>query len=116
MAVGAACDPWRDGGALFCRRRRLSGVCPCFLHTSAFQSPYAQFFSKAPQWRILVVSGDADSAVPFMGTMRWMNCLARPVKKDWENWMLDGDVAGSVKQWDRMSFMTVKGCGHTINT
>lgn len=91
----------------------MARVCP---YTSTFHTLDTQFFSKAPQWRILVVSGDADSAVPFMGTMRWMNCLGRPVKKDWENWMLDGDVAGSVKQWDRMSFMTVKGCGHTINT
>jgi hypothetical protein len=30
--------------------------------------------------------------------------------------MMNGDVAGSIKQWERLSFMSVKGCGHTINT
>ena len=40
---------------------------------------FPEFFAKAPHWRILVVSGDADSAVPFMGTMRWINCLKQPV-------------------------------------
>lgn len=62
------------------------------------------------------MSGDADAAVPFVGTMRWINCLGREVERDWRNWMLDGDVAGSVKDWAGISFMTVKGCGHTINS
>ena len=41
---------------------------------------------------IQVVSGDADAAVPFVGTERWIDCLGRNVVKDWSNWMLDGDV------------------------
>jgi hypothetical protein len=35
---------------------------------------------------------------------------------DWTNWFLNQDVAGSVKRWQGLDFMTVKGCGHTINT
>jgi len=62
------------------------------------------------------VSGDADAAVPFLGTERWMECLQRPVANDWRKWELDGDVAGMIKDWDHISLVTVKGCGHTIPT
>jgi serine carboxypeptidase-like clade 2 len=40
---------------------------------------FPEFFAKRPDLKILVVSGDADAAVPFMGTLRWMNCLDQPV-------------------------------------
>jgi len=75
---------------------------------------FPQFFEEAPDWRILVVSGDADAAVPFVGTERWMKCLGRKVKKQWGNWMVNGDVAGSILQYEGITFQSVKGCGHTI--
>ena len=77
---------------------------------------FPEFFEKAPHWRIAVVSGTADSAVPFMGTERWMECLPdRKVTADWHAWKLDHDVAGMVKKWaPNLSLITVKGCGHTI--
>ena len=30
--------------------------------------------------------------------------------------MLQGDVAGSIVEFDGIDFVTVKGCGHTIPT
>ncbi|ETO24544.1 hypothetical protein RFI_12614 [Reticulomyxa filosa] len=107
---------------------------------------YPEFFANAPQWKITVVSGDADAAgyvvsflsfilfllfcfiycialhciylliVPFMGTQRWIECLGQPVVRDWNNWWLDEDVAGSYKIYEGITFQTVKGCGHTIPT
>ena len=77
---------------------------------------FPEFFKKAPNWRILVVSGDADAAVPFVGTERWIKCLGRPETKPFKNWLMNGDVAGSVQQWKGITFQTVKGCGHTIPT
>eukprot|EP01059_Diplonema_ambulator_P034346 TRINITY_DN7634_c0_g1_i1.p1 TRINITY_DN7634_c0_g1~~TRINITY_DN7634_c0_g1_i1.p1 ORF type:complete len:471 (+),score=157.78 TRINITY_DN7634_c0_g1_i1:63-1475(+) len=77
---------------------------------------YPKFFQLRPQWKQIVISGTADSAVPFMGTERWLKCLNRPVKKDFRAWMLDEDVAGMIIDWDLISFATVKGCGHTIPT
>eukprot|EP01060_Flectonema_neradi_P026925 TRINITY_DN36569_c0_g1_i1.p1 TRINITY_DN36569_c0_g1~~TRINITY_DN36569_c0_g1_i1.p1 ORF type:complete len:467 (+),score=100.95 TRINITY_DN36569_c0_g1_i1:72-1472(+) len=77
---------------------------------------FPNFFEKRPDWKIIVISGDADSAVPFLGTERWMNCLGRPVKNDWRGWKLNNDIAGSIKVWDHISLATVKGCGHTIPT
>ena len=58
---------------------------------------FPEFFKKAPHWRILVVSGDADAAVPFVGTERWIKCLGRPETKKFKNWMMNGDVAGQSK-------------------
>jgi len=76
---------------------------------------FPDFFARAPHWRLAVVSGTADSAVPFLGTERWMECLGLPVEDDWRPWHLDRDVAGMVKRWaPDLSLVTVKGCGHTI--
>ena len=43
-----------------------------------------------------------------------MECLDRPIKSDWKAWKLNGDVAGMIKEWDHMTFVTAKGCGHMI--
>lgn len=75
---------------------------------------FPRFFSEAPHWRIQVVSGTADAAVPFLGTERWMECLGREVSEDWRAWMLGREVGGMVKRWGQLSLVTVKGCGHTI--
>eukprot|EP00466_Bigelowiella_natans_P007458 jgi/Bigna1/92838/estExt_fgenesh1_pm.C_800008 len=77
---------------------------------------FPKFFAKAPEWKIWVVSGTADSAVPFLGTERWMNCLGRKNLGKYRPWLLDGDVAGMINEWDGISLVTVKGCGHTIPT
>jgi len=78
---------------------------------------FPRFFEEAPHWSIAVVSGTADAAVPFLGTERWMECLAQPMTKDWRAWYLHGDVAGMIKNWEpQLSLVTVKGCGHTIPT
>ena len=76
---------------------------------------FPEFFAKAPHWRIAIVSGTADSAVPFLGTERWMECLKQEVVEDQKPWKLHHDVAGMVKRWKpNLSLVTVKGCGHTI--
>jgi len=77
---------------------------------------FQKFFELAPDWKILIFSGDVDSAVPFTGTLRWIECLGRPVVQDWRNWWLDGDAAGIQKDFDRISYVTIKGCGHTVPT
>eukprot|EP00656_Telonema_subtile_P042700 TRINITY_DN4850_c0_g1_i2.p1 TRINITY_DN4850_c0_g1~~TRINITY_DN4850_c0_g1_i2.p1 ORF type:complete len:483 (-),score=87.57 TRINITY_DN4850_c0_g1_i2:257-1705(-) len=77
---------------------------------------FPKFFERRPDWKVAVVSGTADAAVPFLGTQRWMECLGRNVTTDWRAWKMNGDVAGMVKDWDQISLITVKGCGHTIPT
>lgn len=95
---------------------------------------FPKFFEKAPHWKIAVVSGTADAAVPFIGSEGWIGCLGRPVVNDTRGWKIDGQVAGTITDWDHISFITVKvpfsclrrlfrlsnvvarlqGCGHMI--
>ena len=83
--------------------------------------PYFETFINETDWRMLIWSGDADAAVPYIGTQRWIECLGRPVAQDWAPWYTDDatfgpQVGGMVKVFDRISFLTVKGCGHTVQT
>lgn len=95
---------------------------------------FPKFRRLAPHWKIHVVSGTADAAVPFIGTQREIECLKLPVVEDWKYWFIKGDVAGSIKTFGVkdegrgfqgskkeavssipfLSLVTVKGCGHTI--
>jgi len=69
---------------------------------------------RTSSWRILIYSGDFDVVVPFLSTQRWIRCLGRPVVKPWHSWMIGKQVAGNVIEYDRISFLTIKGAGHMI--
>ena len=77
---------------------------------------YFHFFSKRPDWKISIVSGDADPDGNCLAMQRWIKCLNRPIVKDWFNWMMDGDVAGSVIIYKGITYQSVKHCGHMIAT
>jgi len=69
---------------------------------------------RTSSWRILVYSGDFDLVVPFQSTQRWIRCLGRPVVKPWHSWMIGKQVGGNVIEYDRISFLTIKGSGHMV--
>jgi len=69
---------------------------------------------RTTSWRILVYSGDFDLVVPFESTQRWIRCLGRPVTKPWHSWMIGKQVGGNVIEYDRISFLTIKGTGHMV--
>ena len=66
-------------------------------------------------WKILIFSGDFDAVVPFQSTQRWIRCLDLPIKNKWHSWMIGDQVGGSVIDYDRMSFLTIKGSGHMVS-
>eukprot|EP00727_Mastigamoeba_balamuthi_P007090 m51a1_g3000 putative serine carboxypeptidase-like 40-like (469) ;mRNA; f:771932-773490 len=76
---------------------------------------YQQIFRMAPHLRVLVFSGDFDAAVPFLETQKWIACLGRPVRSGWRTWHMDGQVAGGVVEYDRISFLSIKGAGHAVS-
>ena len=57
-----------------------------------------------------------SAAVPFIGTERWISCLDRPIKNDFHAWYMDKDVAGTVIEYDLITLVTIKACGHTVPT
>ena len=57
---------------------------------------FATVLRHISSWRILIYSGDADSAVPFIGTQRWIQCLNSPITSDWANWNYEGAYCDAI--------------------
>eukprot|EP01084_Bolivina_argentea_P062040 113446_1 len=77
---------------------------------------FNEFFTNpiSNKWNITVYSGDVDSGCPHIDSQRWIGCLNRPLIKQWSNWYLYGDVAGSITIYDKIKFETIKYCGHMV--
>ena len=73
-----------------------------------FRNPRSQ------HWRIVIFSGDFDACVPFEGTQHWIRCLGRPVLSGWHPWRVNNQVAGNVIEYDKITFITIKGSGHMV--
>jgi len=69
---------------------------------------------RTTSWNILIYSGDFDLVVPFLTTQQWIHCLGRPIKTPWHAWMINDQVGGNIIEYDRLSFLTVKGSGHDV--
>uniref|UniRef100_A0A0B7B8G6 Carboxypeptidase n=1 Tax=Arion vulgaris TaxID=1028688 RepID=A0A0B7B8G6_9EUPU len=91
---------------------------------------YGKIYSTmAPQYqkaidrklRILVYNGDIDMACNFLGDEWFVDSLhvKNPqVRKPWFYKAADGtkQIAGYVKNFDRVSFVTIRGAGHMVPT
>lgn len=58
-------------------------------------------------------SGDADLAVPYVGSENWLDAHFNTSNK-WRSWKVDGQVGGYTKQYAGVNFVTVKGAGHMV--
>ncbi|KAL1204760.1 Serine carboxypeptidase-like 15 [Cardamine amara subsp. amara] len=66
-------------------------------------------------YRSLVISGDHDMTIPFVGTQEWIRSLNYSIIHKWRPWMVLDQVAGYTKTYaNKMTFATVKGGGHTL--
>jgi len=66
----------------------------------------------AAGYQLLIYSGDVDMCIPYTGTEAWTTSLGLPVLQDWAPWRVDFQVAGYVKMYQQLTFVTVKGSGH----
>ena len=62
--------------------------------------------------KILFYSGDTDGALPTVGTKNWIKTLGWERKEVTRQWLIHGQVAGYVEQFDGMDLVTVHGTGH----
>ncbi|KAH3762400.1 serine carboxypeptidase [Pelomyxa schiedti] len=76
--------------------------------------PVIQNILDNTEWTIFVYSGAIDGCVPFIGTQRWISCLGRTIINDWRGWDFESQGAGTVIDYDRLTFMTVKASGHMV--
>jgi len=80
---------------------------------------YSMLMSSAKKPRILLYNGDIDMACNFLGDEWFVDDLGRKLVVERRPWLVkdkDGynQIAGYVKQFERISFLTVKGAGHMV--
>lgn len=76
---------------------------------------YENFFKQRPDLRILFYSGDVDIAtVPFAYTQACVFQLSATKKRksNWGPWFVRGHTAGYFEEFDRYTYVTIKGAGH----
>ncbi|CAI5473007.1 unnamed protein product [Closterium sp. Yama58-4] len=67
--------------------------------------------------RVWIFSGDADSVVPFTGTRLWIEALGLAVLQPQYPWLMpSGQVGGWATQYDKLTWVTVRGAGHQVPT
>jgi len=62
--------------------------------------------------KILFFTGDSDAAVPFTGSIKWINNLKLPIKTPYASWMINNQVVGFTQEYEGLTFTTIKGTGH----
>ncbi|GFY50081.1 lysosomal protective protein [Trichonephila inaurata madagascariensis] len=64
--------------------------------------------------RGLIYNGDVDMACNFLGDEWFSYNLGLKVTKDFRPWKFNDQVAGFVKNYGKLTFMTIKGSGHMV--
>uniref|UniRef100_G3WEW2 Carboxypeptidase n=1 Tax=Sarcophilus harrisii TaxID=9305 RepID=G3WEW2_SARHA len=87
--------------------------------TSQYQRQYmdmAPFYQELLQSnvRILVYNGDTDMACNFLGAEKFVESLNQPVMTTYQPWYYQRQVAGFFKEYEQITFLTVKGSGHMV--
>ncbi|PPR96661.1 hypothetical protein GOBAR_AA24008 [Gossypium barbadense] len=64
---------------------------------------------------ILVGScGDTDGALPLSCSKYAINKLGMPIKTAWYTWYIHGEVGGYAVGYQNLTFVTVRGAGHSV--
>jgi len=67
-------------------------------------------------FRTTIYSGDVTFNVPFIGSEIWVESLGQKVVSNFTAWEVNGQVAGYLKKYERINFVTVKNAGHMVPT
>uniref|UniRef100_A0A4Q8K548 Carboxypeptidase n=1 Tax=Liphistius sp. SGP-2016 TaxID=1905180 RepID=A0A4Q8K548_9ARAC len=66
------------------------------------------------QLRGLIYNGDVDMACNFLGDEWFADSLQLPVIEHYREWTFNEQIAGFVKRYQNLTFLTVKGSGHMV--
>ncbi|XP_028930394.1 lysosomal protective protein [Ornithorhynchus anatinus] len=64
--------------------------------------------------RVLVYYGDTDMACNFLGGEKFVESLKQRVLRPYQPWYRNKQVAGFFKEYEKITFLTVKGSGHMV--
>uniref|UniRef100_A0A8C4N9I5 Carboxypeptidase n=1 Tax=Equus asinus asinus TaxID=83772 RepID=A0A8C4N9I5_EQUAS len=89
-----------------------------------YQSMYSQYLKllTTQKYRILLYNGDVDMACNFMGDEWFVDSLNQKMEVQRRPWLVNyGDsgeqqIAGFVKEFSHIAFLTIKGAGHMVPT
>lgn len=65
-------------------------------------------------FRALIFSGDHDMCVPYTGSEAWTRSLGYRIIDEWRPWFSNDQVAGYTQGYENLTFLTIKGAGHTV--
>ncbi|XDB56834.1 hypothetical protein AB1E18_010295 [Capra hircus] len=88
-----------------------------------YQSMCSQYLKllSAQKYRILLYNGDVDMACNFMGDEWFVDSLNQKMEVQRRPWLVDygesgEQIAGFVKEFSHIAFLTIKGAGHMVPT
>ncbi|XP_071957803.1 lysosomal protective protein-like [Antedon mediterranea] len=73
-----------------------------------------QFQKLLRSYRSLIYHGDTDMECNFLGGEWFVENLGQPVKVAYRDWTYNNQVAGFVKEFENITYMTVKASGHMV--
>ncbi|KAB1262288.1 Lysosomal protective protein [Camelus dromedarius] len=87
---------------------------------NSMSSQYLKLFT-SQKYRILLYNGDVDMACNFMGDEWFVDSLNQKMEVQRRPWLVNyGDsgeqIAGFVKEFSHIAFLTIKGAGHMVPT
>ncbi|XP_014670492.1 PREDICTED: lysosomal protective protein-like [Priapulus caudatus] len=83
-------------------------------YKTLYKSMMKQYQQLLPHVRALVYNGDTDMACNFLGDEWFVESLKRKVTSARQPWKFNHQVAGFVKQFENIDFVTIKGAGHMV--
>ncbi|CAH1270301.1 CTSA [Branchiostoma lanceolatum] len=83
-------------------------------YKSTYSTMRDQYLALLPKYRALVYNGDTDMACNFLGDQWFVESLQQPVVAARKPWTYSNQVAGFIKQFQNLTFLTVKGAGHMV--
>ncbi|CAH6776790.1 lysosomal protective protein [Phodopus roborovskii] len=88
-----------------------------------YQSMNSQYLKllSSQKYQILLYNGDVDMACNFMGDEWFVDSLNQKMEVQRRPWLVDygesgEQVAGFVKEFSHITFLTIKGAGHMVPT
>ncbi|XP_033113452.1 lysosomal protective protein-like [Anneissia japonica] len=83
-------------------------------YVKTYEDLTPEFNKLLKSYRALIYNGDTDMQCNFFGGEWFVENLKQPLKMKYREWMYKNQVAGFVKDFDKITFMTVKGSGHMV--
>jgi cathepsin A (carboxypeptidase C) len=91
---------------------------PEFVYNRQHKNMKPQFVELISKYRIqpfILFNGDLDLVCDFLGCQQFADGLGLKVTQNYQPWHYNGVVAGFIKRFNGLTFLTVRGAGHMVS-